>query len=63
MTQWAITKTGEDYYHVFANDDVTHIEEDIDELKLMGMTGLTTKELLTHFDSEPIGHKITIPRK
>jgi hypothetical protein len=58
-----ITKTGEDHYHVFANENFIHIEEDVDGPKLMGMTGLTTGELFSLFDLKPIGHKITVTRK
>jgi hypothetical protein len=55
-----ITKTGEDYYHISANENFIRIEEDVDGPKLMGMTGLTTGELFYLFDLKPLGHKATI---
>jgi hypothetical protein len=58
-----ITKTGEDNYHIFANENFIHIEEDVDGPKLMGMTGLTTQEMFDLFDLNPVGHKETITRR
>ncbi len=55
-----VTKTGEDHYHVFANENFIHIEDDVDGPKLMAMTGFTTGELFSLFDLKPIGHKATI---
>jgi hypothetical protein len=58
-----VTKTGEDHYHVFANNKVLHIEEDVDGPKLMAMLWLTSEELLALFDMKPIGHKVSVPYK
>jgi hypothetical protein len=58
-----ITKTGEDSYHVSANENFIRIEEDVDGPKLIGMTGLTTGELFYLFDSKLIAHKAIITRR
>jgi hypothetical protein len=62
-TRMEITKTGEDYYHVSANENFLRIEEDIDGPKLMAMAGLTTGEMFYLFDLKPVGYKTTITSK
>jgi hypothetical protein len=66
MTHMHITKTGEEHYHATVNENFTLIDENVNDLQLLGM--LTSKDLvgptpcrvMGFLNRQKIGYKMTV---